>query len=680
MKQRILTSEMKMVLNRSFKIVLAVLFWSCGNSLAFSKNNDSAAVSKKNPAGPAETYSNLVKQYLVNDPEKAVVYGKKARILYSNSKDEPGEAKADYFIAVGYKGLAAFDSALFYYNESYTKRIHCKADYASVAEAKNGEAIIYSMEAKYDQALTIFMETEKIFEGKSDSAGIAKELNNIGNIYYSVNQSDKALLYFKRTLGIKERHHLTSLLDAAYLNIADIYNEKKQSDSAKYYLDKALKLAEELDDQPDISRVYYELSELYNNQDKFELAISSIKKSLAIREEIRDDYGIAECLLDLGRYYSSLDNFKEAISNYKKALEYSQETGSTQQLSELNDLISGAYMASGDFKNAYTFLRQHINYRDSVVDETRAKRIAELQEKYDVQEKEKNIEILRAEKANQEIELYKKKIQVNYILGISIVVILIIILLYFRYSSKQKNNSIRRELALNTERINAIEERRILQEKQQKELLNTFINAQEEERRKIALDLHDGLGQLLSGIKLNLHLAFNDKNMPAETEKLLKNVQQLNNESISESKNIASNLLPYNIKDFGLVAAIKNLCYNNNQLKISTISFYSNDVPRKLPGELEIAVYRITQELINNALKHAKASEIFVQLFYRENKLILQIEDNGIGFVEAESKNKLNSMGLKNIANRVKLLDGHVEIDSVLNKGTTALIEFPLSL
>jgi two-component system NarL family sensor kinase len=265
----------------------------------------------------------------------------------------------------------------------------------------------------------------------------------------------------------------------------------------------------------------------------------------------------------------------------------------------------------------------------------------------------------------------------NYILIILTFIIFIGSLLYYRYSLKQKNKIIEREISLNTERMRSIEEKRMLQEKQQKELLNVVINAQEEERRKIAIDIHDGLGQLLTGVKLNIQLALAEKNISSETEEIIKNIQSLNNESIAESKNMASNLLPYNIKDFGLVAAIKNLCYNNNQLKVSDIKFYSNDVPRKLPSELEIAVYRITQELVSNALKHAKAKEIFVQLFYRESKLVLQVEDDGVGFDKNQSNNQ-NGMGLKNITIRAQLLFANLEIDSVLNKGTTTLIEFPL--
>ncbi|MFL5752279.1 MAG: tetratricopeptide repeat protein [Bacteroidia bacterium] len=623
-----------------------------------------------------ELYCRLAREHLVNEPDQSVAYAKKAM------KQPVGKNDATlpyYQLGLAYKNLALFDSALFYFDKCYGQRLRSKFPPKYIAEVIIGKGIVHSLEGKFDKALECFLETQKIFEDIHDSVGIARGLNNIANIYYSTGKPDKALKYYLRSLEMKEKLRIKMNTDASLINISTIYTEKEEYGKAQQYLEMALAYAIEVNNQYDLGIVYNKLGTLYSAKKEHELAVSCYRKSIAVRKNLQDEYGTAESLLDLGTCYNKMQKRREATRCYKEALEHAVKADSWEYIAELNALLAAESSNRGDYKDAYGYLLSYARYSDSLRNDANITKIAELQEKYEVKEKEKNIEKLNAEKAQQQVELYRKKTQVNTILVFSVVTILILSLFYYWYSFRQKNKGILREIQLNTERMNAIEEKRILQEKQQKELLNVVIHAQEEERRKIALDIHDGLGQLLSGIKLKLQLALTGAAISPQTKETLKHIQDLNADSIAESKSITSNLLPYNIRDFGLVAAVKNLCYNSNQLNVSKLTFYAQDVPRKLPGDLEISVYRILQELINNALKHANATEIFVQLFYRENRLILQVEDNGSGFVPADASLKANSMGLKNISSRVHLLGGHLEIDSAPGTGTTTVIEFPLN-
>lgn len=667
------------ILKTIIRLTVLLITGSVGHLYSAPLIADSTLKIENNIPSAGDVFCKLAKQCIVNDPSKAIEYARKGLKQYLRNNDRAKSANAFYLIATGYKDLGNYDSSLTYYEKAYTIRTELKDTPLKIAETKNGMAIIYSMQGNLEAALTAFMQVQKLFEDSGDSLSMAKGYNNIANIYYSYSVPDKALYFYKKALDIKQRLAANSeSTNTTRINMSVIYTEQKQFEPAKKNLITALEYASKTDNQADMALVYTKLGFLYNEMNEPAKSLPYSFKALSINQQLEDEFATIECYFEIGRAYSKLGNIQNAITNYKKGLEYARRTNTIARASELCELLAQAYAQTGDNTNAYKYLNEHLQYYKTIQNQNSAAVINELQQKFEVKEKEKKIEELKIIKSSQELALYKKKVQLNYTLGIFGIIIFIFLLFYYRYSEKQKRLRREKEMLLDMERMKTAAEKRIIQENQQKELLKVVINAQEEERRKIAVDIHDGLGQMLSGIKLNLHLALSDKKVSRETKEILQNIQELSNDSITESKNIASNLLPYNISGFGLVTAIKNLCYKSNQLKISNVNFYSSDVPRKLPPELEINTYRITQELINNALKHSKAEEIFVQLFYRDNKLVLQVEDNGIGFDHAAAAAQKSSMGLKNISSRILLLSGHLEIDSVPDKGTTIVVEFPL--
>ena len=147
--------------------------------------------------------------------------------------------------------------------------------------------------------------------------------------------------------------------------------------------------------------------------------------------------------------------------------------------------------------------------------------------------------------------------------------------------------------------------------------------------------------------------------------------------ALTESKNIASNLLPVTIKGRGLVSGLRDICENNNlvngELKIN---LYTQDMPVDLPQMVEINVFRICQELITNTIKHSKASVADLQLFHRDNMLVIQMVDNGVGFDQLTLKG--DGLGIRNIQNRIELLSGEMTIDTSHGKGCTFTFHIPL--
>ena len=237
------------------------------------------------------------------------------------------------------------------------------------------------------------------------------------------------------------------------------------------------------------------------------------------------------------------------------------------------------------------------------------------------------------------------------------------VLFLWIYNNYQKKLSFQKE-------VNLQQELSALENQQKLSISNALIQGEEIERKRIARDLHDGLGSMLSGLKMHLSLADRDnrENKP--------DINEMLNDSIKELRNISQNLLPESLMKLGLEHALKDLCASHSSLK-TAVEFQYLIKKSNLPQHLEIMIYRIIQELLNNALKYAKASQILVSCSQNKDVFFITVEDDGIGF-NVKHAEKREGMGLRNIKNRVAFLNGKLEIDSVINKGTSTYIELKI--
>ncbi|MFN2423854.1 MAG: two-component regulator propeller domain-containing protein [Cryomorphaceae bacterium] len=216
--------------------------------------------------------------------------------------------------------------------------------------------------------------------------------------------------------------------------------------------------------------------------------------------------------------------------------------------------------------------------------------------------------------------------------------------------------------------------------RQQKMQLEAIVNTEEKERKRIARDLHDGVGQLLSSVKINLGVAreYIAQSKFLETTELVDVSRSAIDEITEELRNISYNLLPPSLEQFGLASAIAE---EVNKLKTNPelfVHFDNSTTDIKFDPKVEIVLFRVFQELLNNALKHADASEITIQLIQHKTELVLMIEDDGTGFELRESVEKKDSSGLKNLYSRINFIDGKITVDSTPSSGTSIIIEIPL--
>ncbi|HNW56492.1 MAG TPA: histidine kinase [Bacteroidales bacterium] len=209
----------------------------------------------------------------------------------------------------------------------------------------------------------------------------------------------------------------------------------------------------------------------------------------------------------------------------------------------------------------------------------------------------------------------------------------------------------------------------------EKRVINAIINTEENERKRFAKDLHDGLGPILSTIKMSLSaLTVRIQDEPGTV--ILNNTNHLINEAISTIKDISNNLSPHVLTNFGLASAISTFTAKINQTKAIDIDFKSNMEHERLESEKEVVVYRAVCELINNSVLHSGASKIEIELNKHEKFVTLQFYDNGRGFdTSARFKEGIKGMGISNIETRVRSVDGVFILESTPGKGTSALIK-----
>lgn len=205
--------------------------------------------------------------------------------------------------------------------------------------------------------------------------------------------------------------------------------------------------------------------------------------------------------------------------------------------------------------------------------------------------------------------------------------------------------------------------------KSESRILSTIIKTEEKERRRFAKDLHDGLGPLLSSVKMSVS-ALSQSGQNDVNKKILNNMELVVNEALGSIKEISNNLSPHILDNFGLLNAVKSFAEKVSVSKTIDIDVNSNLNNTRFDYNVEVILYRVICELVSNTIKHASAKTINIDLYLKEKLLTLYYYDNGIGFnVDEVINNEIKGMGLSNILSRIKSINGTFEIESEKNEG-----------
>ncbi|UKJ08522.1 tetratricopeptide repeat-containing sensor histidine kinase [Solitalea lacus] len=576
-----------------------------------------------------------------------------------------------------------------------------KINYA-LGEAKslhNSGLVQYDL-AQYEAARRFFNSAISRYRTIRNGKGMSSCYSNIGNCYQLQDKFDSALIYYQKAIDVSQQYGLTESAGRGYNNMGMVFRKLKQSQKAYDYYSKAFQLAQKSKDSLNMGIALINQGTILDDLGKKEEFYKKQLQALKLGELSNNNYLMKLTSFNIGEYFCLKKDYKSAIQYGEKSLEYSLKLGIPYETERIKPILARFYFlngdyakaksilleslkqskkidasditldaysilqelyeAKGDYKQAYKYQSLAKQLNDKIFNETQVKAIHELEVRYHTSQKDKQL-------ANNNLQLAQKDLQIQrknswIIITVSAIGLLltIVLIIYQTYINKQK---------LHQQKLIALAKEKEVQ------VLEAMINGEEKERTRIAKDLHDGVGGMLSAAKMHFSVFKTDNPQMVNLSGFDKALGLLD-ESANEVRKTAHNLMPELLITHGLKDALSFFCQRIST-PITTVEFVSiGGVPR-FKQSFELSVYRIVQELMNNVIKHSEAKEAIVQISCHDDLLAITVEDDGKGFNHNGAGK--NGIGLSSLHSRVESFNGSMKIDSEEKRGTTIYLEFDIA-
>jgi len=526
------------------------------------------------------------------------------------------------------------------------------------AKSYNNLAAVYNHFGNYRQAIDYALKCLSLSEKTKDSASFPIRNLTASNTYYNLKQYARSIIYSKRAIEYGEKFSNTYAVMMGLNNMASAYADLNEVDSSVYFYKRQLVLAQQ---EEDIVSTVYALINLADNYfkkndlpgvekymtmlEKVEgqmpdkKIVANIYAAKALRHILKKEYGLARAKLDSGIALGLREEATDALGN-------------------LYNTYSKLYFTQSRFKEAEHYAYKYDSLQNAANLEELNFYIGDMEVKYETGKKEAQIQL-------QQQQLHQRVIQDYFLIGGVIALITILVLGFRNYRSRQK---------LQQTRIDDLEK--------EKQLMATeaVLKGEEQERTRLAKDLHDGLGGMLSGIKHSLSNMKGNLIMTPDNAHAFERSIDMLDASIREMRRVAHNMMPEVLVKYGLDTALKEFCNEIDRSGVIHAGYQSVGMNKlELDQTVSVTIYRIVQELVNNAIKHARAKNVVVQLYQsgQEKVLAVTVEDDGKGFEPGEL-GRAPGIGWSNIRNRVEFLKGKIDIKSAPGNGASVLIEIDI--
>lgn len=567
--------------------------------------------------------------------------------------------------------------------------------------AMNQYGYLCNKAGQYDVFLQVSRDMAAIAKAANNRYMEAVAFINIGVILNRNSRFDSSSFYQYKALQIAGELNHDSLRAEAYACLAGIYNYQKNYKQSLEFCDKALQYAKKWKTSKELMVVclgckalaytwlkqYKEAIEVDWEALPLAQAISNydylitIKTNLASNcvslhrydeaqkylRELENDiphynlspYYLATNMTVIGMIYWDMRNNIKATSLLLQQLPAVTALKNTNLLQRIYDTLGVIAETEHKYKDALAYNKLSQHYKLQIQKQNSDELFSNLEIRYQTTEKEKALSQNALQLAQKDLQIQKNRYYMYYTLAALVVALLIAALLYMQ--SRHKRMAHARELI-------SIQQQRELQ------LLQALMQGEEKERNRIAKDLHDGVAGMLAAVKMHF------SSVPAADDLLqtegYRQGMKLLNEATQEIRKTSHNLMPEVLLQHGLDEALRRYCNNVNNSKALQIQYDSWGEIDRFTDSFELSVYRIVQELINNIMKHSKATQATVQLTQQDNLLSISIEDNGIGFSNA---NTAEGMGLRSLQSRIQAMNGKIEMQASAQSGVSAYLEFEVS-
>ena len=513
--------------------------------------------------------------------------------------------------------LGEYDSAIYYYETAVRYFDKINNPYFSARMNDLMQNAYFSL-GQYEKGVQSGKVAVNYFRKEGKEMELGRALLNLANNYPSLDRKDSALICYKEALAIAVKTAYKELELSALIGIGNIYFHRYDADAMRQYHQTALALSKEI-----------------NN----------------VEGEIIAGRGMA-------LYYLLKKDFETSKNYISASLKLADSVDLKKEKFEDLKVMSAILFALHDVVGAERILDSSATIENQLRGEEMQNKTLLLEKKFETEKKETQIKL-------QQTELRQKSSLNKFLIAGAAGLMLISLLGYRNYKNRQKIQQIK---------IDELEK--------QKQLTTTeaLLKGEEQERTRLAKDLHDGLGGMLSGIKYSLTSVKEDLVMtPGNAQAFERSIDMLDS-SIREMRRVAHNMMPEILVKYGLDIALKEFCTEIDQSGVIHVNYQSVGMQQTaIQQTTAVTIYRIVQELVNNSIKHAQAENILVQLHQsaQDNLLAVTIEDDGKGF-DTDILNLPGGIGWQSINNRVEFLKGRVDIQSSAGKGTSVMIEITI--
>ena len=539
-----------------------------------------------------------------------------------------------------------------------------------LATTEKNDSALAELRAKLSTVLYLKGEHEKSLEEAIEAIALFEQLNlpqRVGGVYcalgYQMKRRDmqKANEYMRLGILVLEKQNDETALEAGYNNYGVLKEMENQLDSAKHYYTLAFDMAQARNDSIALPYALNHLAGVELLREDFEAAKVLFDQAYTIRQLRGEEYGILENLIFYGDFFKAQSQTDSAEHYYKTAINLSYNVGFPYMRQYSYQQLADVYENGGDLNEALAAQKAFSALKDSLLDKQRTKQLAEMETRFETEKKEKENLILKQETQEQQLVVSRQRTWIFGLAGLAIAI------LFPGLYVLQRNKRI----------ADAKRDAAIIEERERG--LRSIIQATEDERKRIAKDLHDGIVQSLTGLSLRMQKQSNSEIAKSSgLDQELNSTRSILDESIAEVRGISHQMMPRVLSEMGLIPALADML--EKSLRLTEIKFefeHHNIDEQRFSESIEISLYRICQELINNIIKHSEAQAVSVQLLKTKTHLVLVVEDNGKGF-EWGDPNSRNGIGLMNINSRAQAIHGEVNYEPSPQQGTVATIRVPL--
>jgi two-component system NarL family sensor kinase len=399
-----------------------------------------------------------------------------------------------------------------------------------------------------------------------------------------------------------------------------------------------------------MSQFYSNWGYYYQGVNNDEKALDAFDRSYRYALTSKNEFRQVQLLSHLSEIYQRRQDYRRSATLLETAYGLSRKLNDKPgEMSQLKSLSTLYATHLPDDRKAALYSFRYIHLSDSLNESESRRKVNEVEAQYQVKRKQDSIAVLQKQGQLQTLLLKRTKTLNTVLIIGSLLLVLLAFFLVINYKRKHRRQ----------QRLVAMQ---------------SVLKGQEEERSRLARDLHDGVGGLLSGIKHSLAGMQGNVYLSEPGAQSINNVIVQLDQSISELRRVSHNMMPEALLRFGLREALENYCANLNVAGSIKVQLHTYGLDERLEQATEIVLYRIVQELLNNVIRHARAQNVLVQLIRKQDRFSLTVEDDGVGF-DGKDLDKRAGAGIANVRARAEYLGGSVDIHSVPGQGTSVNVE-----